>query len=93
MNVLKRLGREFESISNADRIIVNYPEHKAEENKVNLHYYHAEWCDRETDSNLGDYLSEIVVRWMCDQNGIDYEENIPNRKHLYAIGSILQMGY
>ena len=93
MNRIQRLGREIECIRNADDIILNYPEHKAEDNRVNLHYYHAEWCDRETDVNLGDYLSEVIVRWLCEKNGILFEKKIPERKHLYAIGSILQMGY
>lgn len=93
MNTIGRFFKEIECILNADTIILNYPEHKAEENKVNLHYYHADWCDREIDVNLGDYLSEVVVRWMCKQNGIDFDKNVQKKKHLYAIGSILQMGY
>lgn len=76
MNKAKRLIEEVKSIKNSDNIILNYTTHKADENKVNLHYYHAEWqtgADA-NETNLGDYLSEVVVRWMCSQCGINFEK-------------------
>lgn len=79
-------------MTQADHIILNYPEHKIKKNRVNLHYYHAEWQDG-VASNLGDYISEVVVKELCRKNGISFEKQINNTKHLYGIGSILQMGY
>lgn len=92
MNSLKRIGNEITYITQANRIILNYPNHKAEKNKVNLHYYHADWQDG-VECNLGDYLSEIVVRALCERNGFTLDKTIDKTKHLYGIGSILQMGY
>lgn len=92
---LERLSRELICIKNAEKILLNYPEHRVDCNKVNLHYYHAEWQKYSTgkDCNIGDYLSEIIVKWMCTNRGIDFGCTIQETKHLYAIGSILQMGY
>lgn len=92
MNIIKRTWNEVEYIIKADNIILNYPNHKVNMNKVNLHYYHADWQDG-VDCNLGDYLSEIVVRWMCEKKNVKFDKKISKTKHLYAIGSILQMGY
>lgn len=92
---MKRLSRELICIKNAEKILLNYPEHKVNCNKVNLHYYHAEWQKNSTgkECNVGDYLSEIIVKWICANRGIDFGHAIQETKHLYAIGSILQMGY
>ena len=86
-----RMVNEAISISKANSIILNYVNHKTEK-KVNLHYYHADWQDGVV-SNLGDYLSEVVVDWLCKQKGIERNKTIDKTRHLYAIGSILQMGY
>lgn len=91
-NTWKRIMDEIVCMSQADNIILNYPEHKIQKNKVNLHYYHAEWHDG-IESNLGDYLSEVIVQWMCDKERLQYDKFIKKTSHLYALGSILQMGY
>lgn len=59
-------------------------------NKVNINA----WVrpKNEENSNVGDLLSVIVTKYMCDYNGIDIDCDIKGTKHLYAIGSIL-LGY
>lgn len=93
--MVERAVNELKSIIYSDKIILNYPKHYARDNKVNLHYYHAEWQKEAigNECNVGDYLSEVIVRWMCANKKIDFDQTIPQKKHLYAIGSILQMGY
>lgn len=93
--MIQRIKQEFLSIVRADGIILNYPDVQAAEGRVNLHYYHAELQNPEEkiECNLGDYLSEFIVRWFCRKYGINYEKKLPQKKHLYAVGSILQMGY
>ena len=95
MGKVERIVREIKCIANANSIILNYPEHRAQENRVNLHYYHADWQPngKMTDCNLGDYLSEVIVKSLCLNRGIDFRKELPVSKHLYAIGSIIQMGY
>lgn len=92
MKIRNRVMDEIVCMSQADHIILNYPEHKARKNKVNLHYYHAEWHDG-IESNLGDYLSKVIVRWMCKREGLQFDKPTDKTCHLYAVGSILQMGY
>lgn len=92
MGRVRRAVKEAACIWQADHIILNYPGHKVRKNRVNLHYYHAEWQDG-IESNLGDYLSEVVVRWMCDKEGLRFDKPVVGTRHLYALGSILQMGY
>lgn len=92
MDIVRRVVKEIACISRANHMILNYPEYKTGENRVNLHYYHAEWCDG-IESNLGDYLSEVIVRWMCRREGVQFDKSIAGTRHLYALGSILQMGY
>ena len=89
---IKRTTKEIICITQANRIILNYPEHKSQKNMVNLHYYHADWKDG-IECNLGDYLSLVIVKWLCEKNGINMDCVVSKTKHLYAIGSILQMGY
>ena len=95
MNILVRFSNELKCFMDADDIILNYPNHAVFKNRVNLHYYHPDWQTGATEStcNLGDYLSEIIVRWMCKQKSIDFEKALTKTYHLYGLGSIIQMGY
>ena len=93
---MNRLIKEMISILNADNIILGYSELKAK-NVVNLNVYHPEYHskgDKACINNLGDYLSKIVVEFMCKKEGFTLDDLIGGKKqHLYAIGSILLMGY
>lgn len=40
-------------------------------------------------NNVGDYLSQVVVKEVCKLKNIDFERKVDTTKHLYAIGSIL----
>lgn len=44
------------------------------------------------NNNVGDYLSVVVVEYMCKHYGIDRNKRIGCTKHLYTIGPIL-LGY
>ena len=57
-------------------------------NRVNLH----RWISPDGMENIGDYLSDVIVRYMLSQRGIIFDKPVNTTKHLYAVGSILQMG-
>ena len=57
---MNRIIREIQTIIEADRIILEYPELKSRDNRVNLHYYFASHGEDE-DKNLGDHLSKLIV--------------------------------
>lgn len=78
-----------------NKMILHYPQSCIKKNRVNLHAYHPEWeFDTASDmQNLGDYLSSVVVSFMLDKKGYSLSAVVPSTRHLYAIGSILLMGY
>lgn len=62
---------------------------KAQKHRVNLNA----WISSGKNvSNVGDYLSYVIVKEMCNMYGIDYEKDISKTKHLFAVGSVL-LGY
>ena len=67
--------------------MLNYPDKKASENEVNLDRFFPE-----EGENCGDFLSEVCVKYLLEK---EKKSNNSNKDfcHLYAIGSILQMGY
>ena len=93
--LLSRLVKEFKCFTSSNSIILDYPKCKAEDKKVNLHYYHAEFQEgNDIDTcNVGDYLSSVIVQFMLERKGLSLNDPVEDKKHLYAIGSILQMGY
>lgn len=40
-------------------------------------------------NNIGDYLSLVVVDYMCNMYGASIEKKVKKTRHLYAIGSII----
>lgn len=62
-----------------------------EKNRVNLHYWHL--SENTYYQNLGDYLSEVVVKHIINKHGLSLSSAIPSTQNLYAIGSILQTAY
>lgn len=61
----------------------------SESNKVNLNAW---IVPNGHNNNVGDYLSVVVVEYMCKHYGIDRNKRIGCTKHLYTIGPIL-LGY
>lgn len=92
--MVKRVLQEIQSRILCNNIILGYPELKCEKDKVNLHCFYPEYTSQAED-NLGDYLSKVVVEWMLEQKSLTLSTKISEgvRKHLYAIGSIMLMGY
>jgi pyruvyltransferase len=88
---IKRVSDEMLSFLQKNRIILDYPSVKSRDNRVNLHYYFAD--EGLAEKNLGDYLSIVVVDWMLRKEGMSLDTCIQGKKHLYAIGSIILMGY
>ena len=95
MGKIKRIIQELKAFFLADRMILHYARQRTAKDKVNLHAYHSEWeADAaELPCNLGDYLAEVIVRSLLKERGIDPDTRIGEKKHLYALGSILQFGY
>lgn len=88
------LLKEIDAFINRNKIILKYSQIPVRKNTVNLHMYHPEVFSSNANTyNMGDYLSEIIVSYMCDVNNIVEDVITSKTKHLYAIGSILLMGY
>ena len=79
----------------ADRMILNMRKVRTKPHRVNLHYWDSSKVNGiEFKNNLGDDLSPIVVSHMLSMKGLTLDDSIPGkRKHLYAVGSIIAMGY
>lgn len=58
---------------------------KAIPHRVNLNY----WCE---SNNLGDTLTPVIVNYMLSLRGIDPNQRVSKKKHLYAVGSVLTAG-
>lgn len=87
-------ANEMKAFLCRNKMILKYSEIHSVKNMVNLHVYHPEIFTKNKNTyNLGDYLSEIVVSYMCNVNNVDMYKSIEKTRHLYAIGSILLMGY
>ena len=79
----------------SDKMILNVKSMKTDYHKVNLHYWDSSIVNGgEFPNNLGDDLSKIIVNYMLHRQGLSLEDKIaPKIKHLYAVGSIINMGY
>jgi len=88
---MRSIGKEFKKIVLSDKIMLNYLNVNSLDNRVNLHYYNRSYNN--SDHNLGDYLSEVVVEYFLEKKGLSLSSKVEEKKHLYAIGSILLMGY
>ncbi len=87
--MINRAVEEFQKILKADSILLGDLNTSTAEKRVNLHYY----LQNTQSKNVGDYLSLIIVNWMLKREGLSLSDTTSEKKHLYAIGSILQMGY
>lgn len=58
---------------------------RAKDRQVNLNYW-------DESNNLGDTLSPVVVNYMLEQRNIKPDIKVKEKKHLYAIGSVLTAG-
>ena len=58
---------------------------KAKPRRVNLDYW-------DESNNLGDTLSPVVVDYMLAKKNLTREKEVTERRHLYAIGSVLTAG-
>lgn len=93
---MNRIMREAYNYIFSDGMILHYPFVKSKDNVVNLHYFkegfeHGE--KNEQGYNLGDELSKTVTEFMLEKRNLSLDAYVEGRKHLYAIGSILLMGY
>jgi len=70
--------------------ILNSSQRKVQKNRVNLHWWSMERKD--SNENVGDFLSKVVCDYMLGKKGLTFEQHISSTKHLYCIGSIIQGG-
>lgn len=87
--VRKELSLYFKSSS----IILYYPTLRSKKNVVNINYWISSLKKKDVPYNLGDELSPLVVDYMLRRKDISAGKKVSKTRHLYAIGSILQMGY
>jgi len=94
-----KASNEIEKYLLADKILLGYTKILLSQddcfNGVFLHSYRADivkdGIPDENYQNLGDYLSHIVVSYMLNKSVINITRK--GLTHLYAVGSILSMGY
>lgn len=79
----------------ADKMILDTRKVKTKPHCVNLHYWDSVKVNGpEFKNNLGDDLSPKIVSYMLSLKGLSLDTTISGkRKHLYAVGSIIAMGY
>lgn len=80
--------KHLRAVALRNKYILSSKQFALEKNKVNLHY----WRRKDGRRNLGDDLSPVVCKYLCDQFNIDWNAKQKRTKHLYAIGSILGFG-
>lgn len=82
------------AILHSDSMILNEVNNPTVDNRVNLHFWDSRIeIGEQCPYNLGDNLSETIVSWMLEKRGLSLNTSINKTKHLYAIGSIITMGY
>ena len=63
----------------------------AQENRVNIYDYqpvrYGYQMFQNQPYNLGDTLGRVIVEWLLSQKGIAVDKWIPQKKHLFAVGS------
>lgn len=78
----------------ADKYILNVISSRSKPNVVNLHYWNSSLeIGDECKNNLGDDLSEVIVSSVLAKKGLSLDTRVRKKKHLYAVGSIVSMGY
>lgn len=94
-SAVKKLAYELYCFLFADKMILKCKSLHTKPNRVNLHYWDSGVVNGpEFRHNLGDDLSTIIVSKMLARKGLSLDTFIPgHRKHLYAVGSIVGMGY
>ncbi len=70
-----------------NRIILNDIHRRTTPNEINLHWF----AYSDSKQNIGDMLSPVITDWCMKQHNL--QRCGKGRKHLYAIGSIIDGGY
>ena len=89
-------------IINRNNIILSIANYPAKKNRINLDW--APLCGRgrsdaiyymlsSEKQNFGDFLAMPIYDFMLDKYGLDKDKVTKGTKHLYAIGSIITLGY
>ena len=82
------------AILHPDKMILNEINNPTVDNRVNLHFWDSRIeIGEQCPYNLGDNLSKTIVSWMLGRNRLSLDTCINGKKHLYAVGSIITMGY
>lgn len=92
-SLVKVVRKELMLYLRSSSMLLYYPSLRSARNVVNLHYWMSGMTDKNVPHNLGDDLSPVVVEYMLKRKGICADRHLSGTKHLYAVGSILQMGY
>ena len=100
MRPLKKWVNEIVSIVNANNIILNYPNIKAQPHKVNLLDYNLDESgyghNNDNPYNLGDELGKVVIDWMLGnykQGGVSRNTWVKKKKFFLSIGSGVLSSY
>jgi len=92
--LLARIRNAADAIMHSDKMILNNINRPSLDGVVNLHYWDSSIeIGEDCNHNLGDDLSPIIVNYMLDRNSLSLRMPIDGKKHLYAVGSIISMGY
>lgn len=84
--------RQLKLMKNADNYNC-HPDVPAKEHRVNVFEYHPNFKGsvlyQGQPYNLGDSLGPLIVKYLLDQKGIDINAEIPEKKHLFTVGSMI----
>lgn len=91
-SIVRIVGKELSLYFKSSSIILYYPTLRSKKNVVNINYWISSLKKKDLPYNLGDELSPLVVEYMLRRKDISAGKKVSKTRHLYAIGSILQMG-
>ena len=95
VRVLRYFLKEICLIYKGNSIIASYLDIPAKKNQVNIYQYHPKRFGydlyQNKPYNLGDSLGEVIVDYFLKQKGIDINAKVSSTKHLYCVGSNIQV--
>lgn len=88
---MRRQVAQLLKIVNADRMILSDRHRFSQPDTVNLHWWSL--GQKNGRENLGDYLAVPIYNFMTDLYGLDRKIKLNRTRHLYTVGSIINMGF
>lgn len=82
-NMIEKMNLIIKLAFNRNGYIYHDLNRKVKKNHINIHY----WKRDENTENVGDYLAQVVCKYMAEYYNLDICSTVSKTKHLYSIGS------